>query len=541
VTTGTAFDIEYYIGVLWRRKWVILPIALLTPIVVYVIAAGQPAAYASTADVLVNRQVQSLYGFSDPDESHPARTLMTQSQLARLPDVAKRVLVAAGLPGRSPFNFLTHSFVDVDLDTDIMRFTVVDSDPGLAERLTTEYARQYVNYRRQLDTAALRQALRVVERRMRAVAKQGGVGTDLYASLADKQQQLETAITLQVAAASVIRPAAGAGQVAPRPERDTMLAFLLAVAVGIGAAFLLESLDVRVRSPDEIEDRLGLRLVGRLSDPADHVTGTGAPVMLTRPESAAGETFALLRTSLDFQNVGRECRTILVTSATDNEGKSTTIANLAVALARTGRNVAVLDLDLRKPKLHEIFGVERHPGVTDVVLERDDVNDVVRKLSFDLTLTDVSSTFAEEQRDLPDRARTGAGARPGQRRHAVIRFVTAGTPELHPGEFVVNPALGELIEELAERFEIMLVDGPPMLLAADTLALSTRVDGLLVVARMNVVRRPQLRELKRLLDASPAEKLGLVVTDVSPRSAWLLGHVRGRARRRTGSLAPNSD
>jgi polysaccharide biosynthesis transport protein len=512
--TKTAPEIRQFLGVLWRRKWLILPVAVITPIVVFLMVSSETPLYASSSDVLLNRQIQAVSGIEDPTAGNPGRTIRTQAELARVPDIAQAVVAAAGLTDRGPFSFLGQSSVDAVGDTDLLTFTVIDADPQLAERLANEYARQYIAYRTGLDTAALRRASQALGRRINALRADGLRGTPVYATLVDRQEQLLTAMALQFSNASLVRPASGAGQIAPRPMRTTMLAAVLALMIALGLALVVDSIDQRVRSADEVADRLGLRLLARLGDPVGHVTSSGAPVMLTRPASREADAFRLLRTSLDFENMHSHCRTILVTSAVDDEGKSTTVANLALALAITGRKVVVLDLDLRQPVLDQLFGVPRAPGISDVVLERRTVAQVTRRLSFNLTVIEGGSPPPEGARDSDPRTSSANG--PAQTRSATLELVPSGSPQRHPGEFVVSATVASALETLSGRADLVLVDAPPMLVAGDTLALSANVDGILVVARMNTVRRPHLRELKRLLAVSPAAKLGVVVTGGAP-------------------------
>ena len=149
---------------------------------------------------------------------------------------------------------------------------------------------------------------------------------------------------------------------------NAVLGLMGGLVIGIGIAFVLEMLDKHVRSEDVIERRLQLPLLARIPDPPRSTRNKRELVMLVEPRSLRSEPFRRLRINLEFVNRERGARTILVTSATAGEGKSTTVGNLAVAAARAGQNVTLVDLDLRLPTLHEFFGVARQPGATDVAL-----------------------------------------------------------------------------------------------------------------------------------------------------------------------------
>ena len=208
----------------------------------------------------------------------------------------------------------------------------------------------------------------------------------------------------------------------------------------------------------------------------------------------------MLRTNLDFVRLGKDARTIMVTSTIQEEGKSTTIANLAVALALAGQRVILVDLDLRRPYLDRFFGLGGRPGITQVALGQVPLSDALAPIA----LTGNESDAAVAQ------TASGNGHAPVQ---GLLEVLPSGPIPPDPGEFVGTKALADILAELRVRADIVLIDAPPVLPVGDAMALSNVVDGIIVVAQMNVVRRPMLNELARQLDAQPAAKLGFVVTN----------------------------
>jgi Mrp family chromosome partitioning ATPase len=206
--------------------------------------------------------------------------------------------------------------------------------------------------------------------------------------------------------------------------------------------------------------------------------------------------------------LGRDARTIMVTSAVEQEGKSTTVANLAVALARAGESVCLVDLDLRRPYLDRFFDLCDVPGLTQVMLDQ---------ISLDQALTPIVLSALGDERParLWRRSENGDGNGNGNGDHgasSLLHVLTAGAIPPNAGDLVVTGIVGAVLGELRERFGTVLIDAPPALQVGDAMALSSKVDGIFVVTRMNVVRRPMVRELRRVLDASPAAKLGFVLT-----------------------------
>jgi tyrosine-protein kinase len=198
-----------------------------------------------------------------------------------------------------------------------------------------------------------------------------------------------------------------------------------------------------------------------------------------------------------------------VTSALEGEGKTTTIGNLAVALARGGHRTALVDLDLRKPYLGRMFGLEGHPGVTDVAVG----HVTLKQALVPQQLIATTATLA---------GRENGPTVPGQ-----LLVLPSGYPPTSPGEFIGSQAIARLIEDLRKEAEYVLVDAAPLLVVGDTMTLSNFVDALLVVVRTPVAHRTTLIDLDRELDASPARKLGYVLTGADERSAHGYGYGYG--------------
>ena len=155
----------------------------------------------------------------------------------------------------------------------------------------------------------------------------------------------------------LVRSAGRAVQTQPKPLRNGALAAMLGLLLGVGLVFLRDALNTRVRTAAELESHLDLPQLGRVPEPTRRLRAGNGIVMLTDPLSPAAEPYRILATNLDFVNLERNAQTIMFTSATRGEGKSTTVANLAVALARGGRRVILVDLDVRKPSLASFFSL----------------------------------------------------------------------------------------------------------------------------------------------------------------------------------------
>ncbi|WP_270370132.1 CpsD/CapB family tyrosine-protein kinase [Aerococcus urinaeequi] len=199
------------------------------------------------------------------------------------------------------------------------------------------------------------------------------------------------------------------------------------------------------------------------------------------PMSAFSEQYRTLRTNIEFAQVGKNLQTLAVTSSIANEGKSTTTVNLAYTYAKTGRKVLVIDADLRKPNLHLTFQLNNSRGLS-TLLVKDNLNilDVIQ--------------YSEELE---------------------LYFLTSGAIPPNPSELVASTKMITLLEELKQIFDLIIFDTPPAHSVSDAQIISSKVDGIILIARQNFVTIQQVRETTESLKNVNANILGFVLNDVS--------------------------
>ena len=515
MTSNRPTSLADYVAILRRRRWMIAIPLVIAPIGAFIVAKTEKPVYRATATVYINRTPATAAATGIYDQSaaqDPVRFFQTQADLARDPALLDRVAHSAG--GVSGRQLAGMSSVSPSADADLLNFSVESSDGRAAASLANAYARGFTRFQPEQNRTSLNTALETVRSKM-ATLRDGGVvqSSPVYAELLNRESQLETALALQAGnAPRVVQPAGGAGQIRPRPQRSALLGLALGTILGIGLAFLREALDKRVRSDEEIQEILKLPLLGRLPPPPNSLRQTDQLVMLEEPQSPQAEAVRKLRTNLEFVNLERDHKTIMVTSSVEQEGKSTTAANLAVALARAGRRVALVDLDLRRPYLHRFFRVASFPGVTDVVSGRLELSEALKPVA--IPDADDASTAR-----LRGPSQNGAG-----KVKSLLAVLPAGTLAPNPGELMGSTGVAGLIEELKNDWEFVLLDAPPMSAVGDALALSARADAIIVMTRLGTVDSEMLRELERLLQASPAEKLGFVMSGAKVGPAYGYGY-----------------
>jgi capsular exopolysaccharide synthesis family protein len=466
-----------YLRVLGRRKILFLLIVLLVPAAAVAASLNQTPTYRASAEVLLDPQD---LGEASID---PQRVAATRAELARVPAVVDQVLDAVASAGLDRKEFLASSTVSATLGLDLLTFSVENSDPRLAARLATEYANAFTEYQRQLDAATVKNELKKVRHQLAELEASGEAGAQTYFALQHREEALASLAAAQTPSAQVVDPASAgeAPKVAPRTVRNGLLACCLGLLLALVVVFLADALDTRVRSVDAIRATLGVRLLGRLAKPPARVRERNDLIMLADPTSPDAEQYRALRWSLDLANADHGARTIMITSAVDGEGKSTTVANLAVALARAGSRVVVIDADLSHPHLHRLFDLDQGP---------------VQVLQAIGPTEDSSRAEASSRRI----EQTGS-----------LELIPAGSALHDSDELGVERAVARIIRRVRGDADLVLVDSPPVV-SGNAIALSALVDAVVVVVRLNAVPMSALEHLHWTLEASPAIKLGFVVT-----------------------------
>lgn len=202
-------------------------------------------------------------------------------------------------------------------------------------------------------------------------------------------------------------------------------------------------------------------------------------VTLADPRSPVAEAYRSLRTNLEFSSLDEPLRTMVVTSPTPEAGKSTTLANLAVTMAQAGKQVILVDCDLRRPSLHDIFGVSNTSGLTSVILD------------------DTTSTQPLRE--------TGV---------AGLRLLTSGPLPPNPAELLGSRRMADLIQVLRDQADMVLFDAPPVIAVTDAAILASQVDGVLLVLHAGVTRREHAQRARAALDKVNARLVGTVLNNV---------------------------
>jgi capsular exopolysaccharide synthesis family protein len=268
----------------------------------------------------------------------------------------------------------------------------------------------------------------------------------------------------------------------PRPRSTELLGLILGLAAGLTLALTLDGLDRTVRTPAEAQALAAsplLALLPHRRDAKRHPLLTAADV-----GSAWAESYRALRTSVRFVELDHPLRTVVMTSPSASDGKTTTAANLAIALADSGERVILVDADLRRTKLAEMFSVDAEPGLTSLVLGQ--------------------STMDEALRPISDR----------------LAILPTGPLPPNPSEILGSKRMATVLTELTKRADIVLLDTPPIAAVTDSVVLATQVDGVILVVRHGKTHRTQIAEARRQLDVVGATVVGFALNGIPPRAEY---------------------
>ncbi|MBN1981406.1 MAG: AAA family ATPase [Chitinivibrionales bacterium] len=299
------------------------------------------------------------------------------------------------------------------------------------------------------------------------------------------------------------------------------IGLFLGIILGIIFAIIREMFDTSISTIKDVERTLKLTVLAviphiavmgvaqkrpmkgkkKVANP-DAVPVRSSSILTTHfnTKTPVAEAYRILRTNIEYILSSKPIKTILLTSATMSEGKSTTIANLSVVFAQQGKKVLLLELNMRRPSIARIFGYTHEHGVSDILSGKIDWKECV------LGVTDI----ALGKFTIDDILVT-----PGFENLFILPF---GHTPMNPTELISSVKMNQLLEDVKENFDFILVDGPPILPVADSIILSQKVDGVILVYMVGKTPRNSLRLAKDRLAAVQANILGLILNDVRPET-----------------------
>ena len=509
---SSTLELRDYFRILWVRKWTILFVTAIVTAGVLYLSYQQTPIYESRVRVVVPQSATTVLG------APPARTtdLETEAEIAGSPVVARQV--ATQLPWAhniAPDQLVNQVDIAPLKNTSILLFVANNSDPRHAADLAHYFATSYIELHKQQVLTPFTEEIKLAQAKVQqdsqsldqigpfrvgepsAVTNQrSSVTADLAAQQSSIDQLNQSISNIKESAANAIIEDARVASSPVRPNhiRDAALGIIVGLVLGFGAAFLRDYLDDSLRGVEDVERQTGATLIGVIphvsaaysdgKSKKDSSTKRNYLVADIEPKAPATEAYRTLRTNLMFMSATGPLRTLLITSPLQGEGKTTTAANLAVVMAQAGQRVLLIGGDLRRPAIHQFFGLSNRVGLSSV-------------LSGQVELTDA----------------VWDPGTPG------LRVMTGGPVPPNPAELLGSSAMRQLLEDVANVTDWVIIDGPPVLGLADALVLSSMSDGVLVVVHEGTNRRI-LAHSRDQLGKVRSRTVGAVLNNFGPAFSY---------------------
>ena len=500
-TQGATAPLRQYLAVIRRRKWwLVAAIAVCVGLATAWSLRTTPL-YAATAQLTYQKQADissALMGTAPYMSSYDiAQALATYATLMTSQDMRARAARELGLRPDASLGASVSSRTVTD--TSILGIQAVSASASRAQTVANAYASAFMKWRLEVTLQQYQKAQVIIQQKLKEYTTAQAKTDPGYYSLNSRLQDLkvlESSATgnFELAAAAPLPTA----PFTPKTKRNVVLGFLGGVLIGLIAAAMIEQLDVRVREQREVSEQLRLPIIGRLPQLAKSVMRGHELVVLADPAGGSAEAFRMLRGNLDFLGIDASIKSILVTSCEQSEGKTSTVCNLAVTLARAGKKVVVVEADLRRPKVNAYFDLHGDAGLSSVVSGQTSAAAAMQSIAVDLPGAEPGGNG-----DSPQAEAVGVGR---------LYVLTSGPLPPNPGEIVTSTRIKTLIDEFAAQADYVLVDSPPFLAVGDAAALASKVDGVIVIMKMGEITKTMLRDTAEFLEPLPCRKLGVVLT-----------------------------
>ncbi len=522
---ATELGLADFTRIIWRHKVSIVAVAILAAAATFGLDTRRTKIFEARAQVLLtptlSQAVSSASGTATPLS---ATDVATDAKVISSPANQRAAAALIKVPSVPPAS------VSEVATTNVVRIAVQSADPAFAVGAANAYAQAYISGQQNqavnsLEAAATQLSARIaaltpevatIQHQIAALTAptttaygaQPSSPTSNPAVIALENQQnslVEQQTTLREQATQLqdtAQLAGGGGQiigaatlpavlVSPHRVRDTALAGGIGLVLGLGVAFLWEFLDDRIRGEEDVEAAMeGVPALGLIPTVPEWVSRRrakrGGPHVIAEGASAtspAAEAYRSLRTSIQFLRLDKEVRSILVSSPYSNEGKTTTVANLAATMAQVGHRIGVVSCDLRKPELHAVFGLTNDTGFTSVILGQTSPRKALQRVDG----------------------------------YDDLWVMPAGPVPPNPSELLASRQAQRLFKVLADRFEIVLIDSPPVLPVTDAAILAAYADATLMVIAAGSTTKRQARRAVEILTQVDAAPVGVIVNRIPHR------------------------
>jgi capsular exopolysaccharide synthesis family protein len=480
----TELNLRYALRALRRRLPLFLAAVLIVPAIAVGVSFLQKKEYTASASLLFSQPQfdQMVFGSSiTPNQVDPTRQAATNLQLVSLPKIAALTAPRLHLTEQQVSSAVSESSAG---QSDLISIQATARTPEFAAKLANTFAAQYIDFRRGANRATINAAELPLKQQIKALPKSIRNGS-LGQSLRERLSQLKVLASLQTGNAELVQPAeVPKAPSSPKPIRNGALGLFFGLLLGIALVVLAEVFDRRVRDASEVEQIFERPLLATLPQSGALTELEGG---LTSLPEAEREALRMLWANLRYFTLSRDIRSVLITSADRDDGKTTVAWGLAVAAASAGKQVLVVEADLRNPTLASRLGAAAPHGLISV-------------LAGDVALGDAITRYGFPRNDDDPRSERWVDA------------LLAGPPPPDPADLLQSQRMVDFMRKLeAGQYDLIVIDTPPAVTVSDAIPLIPLVQGVIVVSRLGNTVRDHARRLRQQLEHLNAALLGVVV------------------------------
>lgn len=492
---GETTDFRDYLRLVRRRAWILVACLVVIPAAAYFYTDARPKVFE--ASTLLQVQTAAVDTTVSPDFSQPQSNIQAVATFVSTSAVADEAARRLGMP---PGSLLGAASADASEETGFVTLTATGPTGQRAADIANAFAAALNAAREKRGREAVGQAITRVRGQLSSTPKNDLV---TRSQLRQQLQKLEALNNAQSQNLQVLQAATGGTQIAPHPKRNATVAIILALLIGVGLIALIERFDRQVHKPDDLEQVTGLAFLATI--PGDAFDPTN-------PSPAAVEAFQTLRNSLTYFNIDGELASLAVVSSLKGEGKTTVALNLALSYANFGKNVILVDTDLRKPDLARRLGTPETVGLSQVLVGAASLDEAVRDIEIGGTQ---------------------------------FRLLPGGPIPPNPSALIGSTRMREVLAELRSWADLVVLDTTPLLVVSDAFPLMDQVSGIVALARLDHSPRDAIRRMVQICATAGGRVLGVVATGGAGKSSASYGYGYGygygdepkrrRGRRRSGS------
>jgi non-specific protein-tyrosine kinase len=500
-------ELGAYLAILWRRKWVIAVTVAVTVTIVVIGTLMATPKYVASTTLRVLTAAGGSVDWVEYNIGYAERLMSTYAKIATSRPVLEELVLRLGLDKPPQIE------VEILANTELIQITVEDRNPILAREAANALAEILVARSRELYTGERKTAQEILSEqvaqiedelnqargeyeslvaqspedseRITAASRSIELKQETYAMLLEQYERARVAEAIRANTVSVVEPAVAPPVPSkPRKKLNIALGFMVGLAGGMGLAFLFENLDTTLYTTEQVEEATELSTLGKIP-----TARRQRQIVFFNGDSPQGEAFRRLRTHIFTLDHDTPLQTLLVTSAEPREGKSTIVANLALAIAQSGRKVIVVDGDLRRPTLHKIFELSNEIGLSSILKQEATLDEAVQDSKI-----------------------------------AGVQALTSGPLPPHPAELLGSPQMTALLEQLAQQFDMVVLDTPSLLAVTDAAVLAPTVDGVVLVVGRAQAQREAVRAARQQLANVKARSIGVVVNRAEQDGSYYYYH-----------------